>query len=273
LRWSALDWDTGTVQVTHSVQRIKSREGPPGRRTQLVVGELKPPRSRRALALTPEILAKLRQHHTRQAEHKMAAGSLWWDHGLIFASETGAPLDPENFSRAFAKLCNRGRAWPLAPARAAALRRLADSRPGYITACGVGDLGARQHHDHQGRLRAPGRRGPAGRRCVHEPGTVRLRIGRRGSQHGSHRRKKDPSQERVGACDLGALGGTRTPNLLIRSQMLYPLSYERWCRNSLRHLTLRPCRADLLGNHPGRSAAPLWSPRRRAPTCSVIAVK
>ena len=27
---------------------------------------------------------------------------------------------------------------------------------------------------------------------------------------------------------LGALGGTRTPNLLIRSQMLYPLSYERW---------------------------------------------
>jgi hypothetical protein len=29
------------------------------------------------------------------------------------------------------------------------------------------------------------------------------------------------------AGDLGALGGTRTPNLLIRSQMLYPLSYER----------------------------------------------
>jgi hypothetical protein len=28
---------------------------------------------------------------------------------------------------------------------------------------------------------------------------------------------------------MGALGGTRTPNLLIRSQMLYPLSYERGC--------------------------------------------
>ena len=26
---------------------------------------------------------------------------------------------------------------------------------------------------------------------------------------------------------IGALGGIRTPNLLIRSQMLYPLSYER----------------------------------------------
>ncbi len=31
------------------------------------------------------------------------------------------------------------------------------------------------------------------------------------------------------ACTFSsALGGTRTPNLLIRSQMLYPLSYERW---------------------------------------------
>lgn len=26
----------------------------------------------------------------------------------------------------------------------------------------------------------------------------------------------------------GALGGSRTPNRLIRSQVLYPLSYERW---------------------------------------------
>jgi hypothetical protein len=31
----------------------------------------------------------------------------------------------------------------------------------------------------------------------------------------------------TGALGGGALGGTRTPNLLIRSQMLYPLSYER----------------------------------------------
>src|SRR5215469_13567727 len=34
-----------------------------------------------------------------------------------------------------------------------------------------------------------------------------------------------------------ALGGTRTPNLLIRSQMLYPLSYERMRLLSLRHRT------------------------------------
>ena len=35
--------------------------------------------------------------------------------------------------------------------------------------------------------------------------------------------------------DVSALEGIRTPNLLIRSQMLYPLSYERGCVASLRH--------------------------------------
>jgi hypothetical protein len=43
------------------------------------------------------------------------------------------------------------------------------------------------------------------------------------------------------ACELGALGGTRTPNLLIRSQMLYPLSYERTNQQytAVRALTVR----------------------------------
>jgi hypothetical protein len=41
---------------------------------------------------------------------------------------------------------------------------------------------------------------------------------------------QDPAHVHEQGLDLGicgALGGTRTPNLLIRSQMLYPLSYER----------------------------------------------
>ena len=46
-------------------------------------------------------------------------------------------------------------------------------------------------------------------------------------------RPDEPDEDRPGGGSVltcgnsGALGGTRTPNLLIRSQMLYPLSYER----------------------------------------------
>ena len=37
----------------------------------------------------------------------MAAGPLWQDYGLIFASEIGTPMDPDNFSHSFARLCER----------------------------------------------------------------------------------------------------------------------------------------------------------------------
>jgi integrase len=102
LRWSAVDWDTGSVSVTHGVKRIKSRDSSAEGRTRLVVGELKTPKSRRTLALTSEIMAKLRQHRARQAESKISAGTLWRDHGLIFV-----PIDPDNFSHEFSKLTQK----------------------------------------------------------------------------------------------------------------------------------------------------------------------
>ena len=107
LHWSALDWQAGTLRVTHGVKRVKDRDGLSGRRTQLVVSELKTPKSRRTLTLTPELVARFRQHRLRQAEAQMAAGGLWQDHGLIFASEVGTPMDPDNFSHSFARLCER----------------------------------------------------------------------------------------------------------------------------------------------------------------------
>ena len=107
LHWSALDWKAGTLGVTHGVRRIKDRDVSSGRRTQLVVGEVKTPKSRRTLALTAEMVAMFGQHRIRQAKAQMAAGTRWQDHGLIFASEIGTPMDPENFSRSFSRLCQR----------------------------------------------------------------------------------------------------------------------------------------------------------------------
>jgi hypothetical protein len=56
---------------------------------------------------------------------------------------------------------------------------------------------------------------------------------------------KRPVPRSEPAAELGALGGTRTPNLLIRSQMLYPLSYERTNQQytAVRVLTVRACGA------------------------------
>jgi integrase len=107
LHWSALDWKAGTLRVTHSVRRVKERDESSDRRTRVVVTELKTPKSRRILALTPELVARFRQHRIQQAEAQMAAGARWQDYGLIFASEVGTPMDPDNFSHSFARLCQR----------------------------------------------------------------------------------------------------------------------------------------------------------------------
>ncbi len=100
-----LDWRAGTLGVTHGMKRIKNRDSASERRTQLVVSELKTPKSRRTLALTPEIVARLREHRARQAEARIVAGELWQEHRLAFTTEVGTPVDPDNFSHAFSQLC------------------------------------------------------------------------------------------------------------------------------------------------------------------------
>jgi hypothetical protein len=52
LQWLAVDWDAGTVGVTHGVKRIKNRDSSSAGKTRLVVGELKTAKSRRTVALT-----------------------------------------------------------------------------------------------------------------------------------------------------------------------------------------------------------------------------
>jgi hypothetical protein len=38
----------------------------------------------------------LLRHRARQAAERMAVGEAWEDHGLVFSSEVGTPLDPDN---------------------------------------------------------------------------------------------------------------------------------------------------------------------------------
>jgi integrase len=73
----------------------------------LVLGELKTPRSRRTLFLTPQLVELLRRHRVRQAAERMAVGEVWEDHGLVFPSEVGTPLDPDNVSHLFSRICRR----------------------------------------------------------------------------------------------------------------------------------------------------------------------
>src|SRR3954447_22160665 len=71
------------------------------------MGELKTARSRRTLFLTPQLVELLRRHRARLAEERIAVGEAWQDHGLIFPSELGTPLDPDNVSHLFSRICRQ----------------------------------------------------------------------------------------------------------------------------------------------------------------------
>ena len=73
LHWSALDWDTATLKVTHAVKRVRARTETSELRTRLMIGELKTARSRRTLFLTPELVELLRRHRARLAEERLAS--------------------------------------------------------------------------------------------------------------------------------------------------------------------------------------------------------
>ena len=63
-------------------------------------GDTKTPESRRTLALPRKCVEALREHRVRQAD-RLAAGPLWRDHGLVFASAVGRPMDDHNVRRMF----------------------------------------------------------------------------------------------------------------------------------------------------------------------------
>ena len=99
LRWEDADLERGTLRVG----RALVREG--GRHT---LGETKTRRGRRRVNLTPRTVAVLKAHRKRQLEQRVEYAGMYEDHGLIFSSEIGTPLNPETLvKRSFKPLLKR----------------------------------------------------------------------------------------------------------------------------------------------------------------------
>jgi integrase len=57
--------------------------------------------------LLPSLVATLREHRERQTEERARAGDAWTDSGLVFTTATGTPIEPNDFSKKFVRMCER----------------------------------------------------------------------------------------------------------------------------------------------------------------------
>lgn len=87
LKWDDIDLEEGALQVRRALTTAK---GGPRLATPKTKG------SRRRVSLTGAAVDALKAHLGRQLEEIDRAGSLWRENGLVFASETGEPLDRRN---------------------------------------------------------------------------------------------------------------------------------------------------------------------------------
>ncbi|HET9898618.1 MAG TPA: tyrosine-type recombinase/integrase [Streptosporangiaceae bacterium] len=102
LRWDhVVAWVDGRWQSVVAVGFSHERFAVFVWRADRTGGDTKTPKSRRTLALAMRCVAALRKQWVRQAEERLAAGALWRDHGLVFASSIGTPLDHHNVRRDF----------------------------------------------------------------------------------------------------------------------------------------------------------------------------
>ncbi len=98
LHWRDVDLETGTLRVRITLQRIGG---------EVLFLPPKSARSNRVVGLPPVCVDALRVHRRQQLEQRMAAGPAWQEHGLVFTSRTGTPLDARRQVRDFAAVCDR----------------------------------------------------------------------------------------------------------------------------------------------------------------------
>lgn len=90
LSWADLDFEAGTIRVSHSLQRV-------GGALQLVPP--KTPGSARVLAAPPSLMRMLSKHRVKQQAERLTLGAHWPGLNLVFTSTVGTPLEPRNVSR------------------------------------------------------------------------------------------------------------------------------------------------------------------------------
>lgn len=105
LKWADCDLDARQAHIQRALQ-YQPGEGD-------VFRSPKSAHSRRNIALSTETVRALRDHRTRQLEHRLQAGAAYADQDLVFPDVDGSPLSPTKIWKRFPKLVKAAGVGPL----------------------------------------------------------------------------------------------------------------------------------------------------------------
>lgn len=98
LKWDDIDWRRSTVRV--DATRSQDAMG------RFVLGErAKTESSHRTIAVTDDVMARLRAHRARQNEHRLQYTELWHDNDLVFARDNGTMIGQKMLADTLTRLC------------------------------------------------------------------------------------------------------------------------------------------------------------------------
>ncbi len=92
LKIESLDVEACTLRVDGSLQRVGK---------ELVRSNTKTESSQRTLPVPEPVVRVLRTHLKRLEAERLSAGDDWEEHGYLFATERGTPIEPSNLIRHF----------------------------------------------------------------------------------------------------------------------------------------------------------------------------
>ena len=133
LHWSDVNLDAGLLRVRWTLSRTSQG---------LQLDEPKTDKSRRTVPLPRSAIETLRAHRTRQLEEQRTATGAWPEHGLVFTTEIGTPLEPRDVLRRSEVLAER------AGLRGVTLHTLRHSAASFLLAAGTHTKVVQEHLGH-----------------------------------------------------------------------------------------------------------------------------
>ena len=100
LKWSAIDFEHGTLAVRIALQRVKM---PGEKKGSLLLKEPKQ-KSKRTINLPRVCASALLEHRTIQDQERLLAGSRWQEADYVFTTGIGTPMEPRNLERAYRQI-------------------------------------------------------------------------------------------------------------------------------------------------------------------------